>query len=203
MKKIKEAIIKSDSRMKGILVVMIAYTGIVVTTLNAGATNQIDNYVETIDIKVQDGDEAQKDYLVRQAAVSNVLEDLNVSLNPQDILNFDLNYKILKGEIMEENFEGEELDNIIILNDEDGNEVRFEFLDLVELEDEQYVVLLPVLEEGEEDDGEVVILKVEDSEEDSEQESYVSVENEETLMKVFNIFKEKFKDEFDFVDGEE
>ena len=87
MKKIKEAIIKSDSRMKGILVVMIAYTGIVVTTLNAGATNQIDNYVETIDIKVQDGDEAQKDYLVRQAAVSNVLEDLNVSLNPQDILN--------------------------------------------------------------------------------------------------------------------
>ena len=57
MKKIKEAIIKSDSRMKGILVVMIAYTGIVVTTLNAGATNQIDNYVETIDIKVQDGDE--------------------------------------------------------------------------------------------------------------------------------------------------
>ena len=92
MKKIKEAIIKSDSRMKGILVVMIAYTGIVVTTLNAGATNQIDNYVETIDIKVQDGDEAQKDYLVRQAAVSNVLEDLNVSLNPQDILNFDLNY---------------------------------------------------------------------------------------------------------------
>ena len=89
MKKIKEAIIKSDSRMKGILVVMIAYTGIVVTTLNAGATNQIDNYVETIDIKVQDGDEAQKDYLVRQAAVSNVLEDLNVSLNPQDILNFD------------------------------------------------------------------------------------------------------------------
>ena len=111
--------------------------------------------------------------------------------------------KILKGEIMEENFEGEELDNIITLNDEDGNEVKFEFLDLIELEDEQYVVLLPVLEEGEEDDGEVVILKLEDSEEDSEQESYVSVDSEETLMKVFNIFKDKFKDEFDFVDGEE
>lgn len=97
----------------------------------------------------------------------------------------------------------EELDNVVILNDEDGNEVKFEFLDLIELEDEQYVVLLPVLEEGEEDDGEVVILKLEDSEEDSEQESYVSVDSEETLMKVFNIFKDKFKDEFDFVDGEE
>ena len=89
------------------------------------------------------------------------------------------------------------------INDENGNEVKFEFLDLIELDDEQYVVLLPVLEEGEEDDGEVVILKVEDTDEDSEEESYVSVENEETLMKVFNIFKDKFKDEFDFVDSDE
>ena len=104
---------------------------------------------------------------------------------------------------MEENFGGEELDNIISLNDENGNEVKFEFLDLIELDDEQYVVLLPVLEEGDEDDGEVVILKVEDTDEDSEEESYVSVENEETLMKVFNIFKDKFKDEFDFVDSDE
>ena len=104
---------------------------------------------------------------------------------------------------MEENFDGEELDNIISLNDEDGNEVKFEFLDLIDSEDEQYVVLLPVLEEGEEDEGEVVILKLEDSDEDTEQESYVSVENEETLMKVFNIFKDKFRDEFDFVDSDE
>ena len=101
---------------------------------------------------------------------------------------------------MEENFDGEELDNIITLNDENGNEVKFEFLDLVELENEQYVVLLPVLEEGEEDDGEVVILKVEDTDEDSDEESYVSVDDEEVLMKVFNIFKDKFKDEFNFVD---
>lgn len=102
---------------------------------------------------------------------------------------------------MDENFEGEELDNIVILNDEDGNEVKFEFLDLVELDDEEYVVLLPVTEEGEEDEGEVVILKVEDNDdEESEEESYVSVEDEETLNKVFEIFKEKFKDDFDFVD---
>ena len=51
---------------------------------------------------------------------------------------------------MEEN---EELDNIIVLNDENGNEVKFEFLDLVELDDEEYVVLLPVTEEGEEEEG--------------------------------------------------
>lgn len=94
----------------------------------------------------------------------------------------------------------EELDNIIVLNDEDGNEVRFEFLDLIELEGEEYVVLLPISEEGEEDDGEVVILKVEDTDEESDEESYVSVDDEDTLNEVFEIFKEKFKDEFNFVD---
>ena len=101
---------------------------------------------------------------------------------------------------MEENFEGEELDNIVILNDEDGNEVKFEFLDLIDFEDEEYIVLLPVNEEGEEEEGEVVILKVEDTDEDAEEESYVSVDDEDTLNKVFEIFKEKFKDDFDFVD---
>ena len=102
---------------------------------------------------------------------------------------------------MNENYEGDELDNIVILNDEDGNEVKFEFLDLIDLDDEEYVVLLPITEDGEEDEGEGVILKVEDNDdEDSEEESYVSVEDEETLNKVFEIFKEKFKDDFDFVD---
>ena len=83
--------------------------------------------------------------------------------------------------------EGEDLDNIVILNDEDGNEVKFEFLDLVELDDEEYVILLPVVDDGVEEEGEVVILKVEDTDED-------------ILNKVFEIFKERFKDDFDFVD---
>ena len=105
----------------------------------------------------------------------------------------------------EENNElDENVSNIIILNDENGNEVQFEFLDLIEYDSEEYDVLLPVMEdEDEEDDGEVVILKVDDSDEDSDEESYVSVDNEETLTAVFEIFKDKFKDEFNFTDGEE
>ena len=95
---------------------------------------------------------------------------------------------------------GEELDNIIILNDENGNEVKFEFLDLIELDDEEYVVLLPMTEEGEEDEGEVVILKVEDVEDDPDMETYVSIDDEDTLNAVFEMFKEKFKDEFNFID---
>lgn len=102
---------------------------------------------------------------------------------------------------MDEN--NEELDNILVLNDEDGKEVQFEFLDLIEFEGEEYVVLLPVeAEEDSDEAGEVVILKVEDTE-NEEEESYVSVEDEETLNKVFEVFKEKFKDEFNFVGEDE
>ena len=100
----------------------------------------------------------------------------------------------------EENELDENLDNIIVLNDENGNEVQFEFLDLIEYDSEEYVVLLPVLEEGEEDDGEVVILKVDDSEESSDEESYISVDDEEVLTAVFEIFKEKFKETYNFTD---
>ena len=96
--------------------------------------------------------------------------------------------------------EGEELDNILTLNDEEGNEVEFEFLDLIEYEGEEYVILLPVEdEEDEEEPGEVVILKVEDTDNEDE-ESYVSVDDEEILNAVFEKFKEKFKDDFNFVD---
>ena len=98
---------------------------------------------------------------------------------------------------MSEDTNNEELDNIIILNDEEGNEAEFEFLDLIEYEGEEYVVLLPV--EEADDAGEVVILKLEDTESEDE-ESYVSVDDEDILNKVFEIFKEKFKDDFNFVD---
>ena len=91
----------------------------------------------------------------------------------------------------------EELDNIITLNDEDGKEVKFEFLDLIEYGREEYVILLPA-DEGENAE-EVVILKVEDTDSE-EEESYVGVEDQEILNAVFAIFKDKFKDEFNFVD---
>ncbi|MBQ8150350.1 MAG: DUF1292 domain-containing protein [Clostridia bacterium] len=90
-----------------------------------------------------------------------------------------------------------EIDNIIVLNDEDGNEVEFEFLDLIEYQDKEYVVLLPVDDE----DDEVVILMLEPGDEDSDEEAYVSVEDDQVLQAVFEIFKEKFKDEFNFTDN--
>lgn len=102
----------------------------------------------------------------------------------------------------EENIQNENLneeDNIVILTDEDGNDVKFQFLDLIEYNDDNFVVLLPA-EEDDEDDNEVVILK---EDKDAEEESYVSVDNEETLEKIFEIFKDKFKDEFIFEDDDQ
>ena len=93
----------------------------------------------------------------------------------------------------------EELENIVVLTDENGNEVSFEYLDLIEYEGAEYVVLLPV--EGNEDD-EVQILKVEPIPGSDDEESYVSVEDEETLFAIFDIFREHFADDFDFEEEE-
>ena len=90
----------------------------------------------------------------------------------------------------------ENQDFMITLNDDEGNEVNFEFLDLINYEDEEYVVLLP---DDDEETPDVVILKVLETGDD-EEETYVGVDNEETLQAVFGIFKEKFKDVFDFTD---
>ena len=91
----------------------------------------------------------------------------------------------------------DEMSNKVVLNDEDGNEVEFEFLDLVEYNGEEYVVMLPCDETT--DDGMVVILKLEQTD-DEDLESYVAVEDEQTLNAVFEIFKERFKEEFTFED---
>ena len=89
----------------------------------------------------------------------------------------------------------EKMDNIITLKGENGA-VQFEFLDLIMYQGSEYVILLPVSDES----GEVVILMMESKSEDNEEISYVGVEDEETLLRVFDIFKERFVHMFDFID---
>lgn len=93
--------------------------------------------------------------------------------------------------------EEEEMDdNIITMLDENGDEVDFEFLDLIEYEGKNYVVLVPA-EESEEADT-VVILEAVEVEDDMEE--YHSIADQELVDTIFEIFKEKNKDEFNFVD---
>lgn len=94
----------------------------------------------------------------------------------------------------------DELNNIIVMNDEDGNECEFEFLDMIEYDGEEYVVLLPVDDDENDEGGEVVILKCDDSHAPDGEEGYVSIDDEDVLQAVFEIFKERFADEFDFTD---
>ena len=96
----------------------------------------------------------------------------------------------------EEEFDEEELENLVYLSDEDGNEVAFEYLDSVEYKGDEYVVLIST----DEDDDEVVILKVEPTPDDEEEEDFVTVESEAVAQAVFDIFKERNKDYFNFAE---
>ena len=93
--------------------------------------------------------------------------------------------------------ENEELDNLVVLTDENGNDMEFEWLDTIQMEEEQYIVLLPM---DDEDAEEVVILKMEATSEDAETENFLPVEDEEELSKVYEVFKERNKENFDFID---
>ena len=93
------------------------------------------------------------------------------------------------------NEQGDIMDNIVILNDALGREHSFELLDIIAYEGREYIILLPT----EDETGEVVILKLEGGDNDGN-ESYVSVEDEETLNAVYAIFKKKHGNDFDFAD---
>lgn len=86
-------------------------------------------------------------------------------------------------------------EEIVVLEDEDGNEVEFELGDKVVYEGKEYVVLLPL----DEDDSGIVILEYQEGG-DEEGDLYLDVEDESVLNAVFDMFKEKYADEFDFVD---
>ena len=86
----------------------------------------------------------------------------------------------------------EEEASILSLTDENGEETEFEYLDCVELNGVEYLVLMPL----EDEEGQIVILAVEPV--DEETENYLSVQDENLLNEVFAIFKEKYKDVMTF-----
>ena len=92
---------------------------------------------------------------------------------------------------MEEIINEEEV-SIQTLTDENGEDVDFEYMDSIEYEGKEYLVLIPVEDES----GEIVILEIEPV--DEETENYLSVDDEAVLNAVFGIFKEKYKDVLEF-----
>ena len=88
----------------------------------------------------------------------------------------------------------QEEDNLITLTDENGEETTFEYLDCIEYQGKEYLVLIP----DEEDADEIVILEIEPV--DEENENYLAVEDEATLEAVYGIFKERYKDVLNFAE---
>ena len=83
---------------------------------------------------------------------------------------------------------------ILTLTDEYGNDVDFEYLDCLEYQDKEYLVLMP----ADEAETQIVILEVEPV--DDENENYLAVEDEAVLDAVYGMFKEKYKDVLTFED---
>ena len=101
---------------------------------------------------------------------------------------------------MEQNDRAEK--DVISLLDEEGKEHEFEIVDALELDDRQYLALVPLYDESQaaealEDSGELVILRVSD-EEDEDGEQYLdAVDNEEEYTRVADLFMARLEDYFE------
>ncbi len=94
----------------------------------------------------------------------------------------------------EKNLLPEEEANILTLTGENGEEIDFELLAVIEHEEKEYAVVLPV----EDDSGEVVILQIEAVDEDTD--SFLAVDDDAVLEAVYAAFKELYKDILNFED---
>lgn len=86
-------------------------------------------------------------------------------------------------------------EGIIELTDEDGVTTQFEYLTTIEYQDELYVVLM-VLDDEETDDeeGEVLILKIEQDPE-TQEDIYVTIDDENVSNAVFQLFLDMMEEE--------
>ncbi len=89
----------------------------------------------------------------------------------------------------------EDRDDIVVLVDENGEEIEFEHLDTIEMNGNEYVVLTPLEEEGEQNDSEeeeVIILKIKHNE--NGDDSFLTIKDDEELDEVFEEFQARMDD---------
>ena len=88
---------------------------------------------------------------------------------------------------------------LLELTDMDGNEVLYELLDVVPLNEKEYIVVVPYVE-GESDAVEAVEIYeiVPDEEEDTE--TYVGLKSAEEVDQVYQEFKKRSEEFFSFED---
>lgn len=85
---------------------------------------------------------------------------------------------------------------IVSVVDDDGEEHIFEELDVIELDDKEYVALLPVYDDEVVDENGELILLIRNYDGD---EIYLEpIEDEDEFMKIGKMFEERLADMFDF-----
>lgn len=137
---------------------------------------------------------------IKSADTAQFQTELDLLLgSPSYIINISQTAEAIHGG-KEEHMENENLQleeeetSILTLTDENGQDVDFEYLDCIEYQGKEYLVLMPT----DEPSTEIVILEVEPV--DEENENYLSVSDEAILNAVYDIFKEKYKDILTFED---
>ncbi|MBR5498015.1 MAG: DUF1292 domain-containing protein [Clostridia bacterium] len=87
---------------------------------------------------------------------------------------------------------------IVSVVDENGEEHIFEELDTLEIDDNEYVALLPIYDdEVADEDGELIILK---RNYDGDEIYLEPIEDDDEFMKIGKMFEERLSDIFDFND---
>ena len=86
-----------------------------------------------------------------------------------------------------------EEENIVKLKDDNGNINDYEFFDIINYENTNYGVFLPL-----EDNKSIVILKQGNKTKDNKNIEYSKVENSNILIEILNIIKNKYEEDFNF-----
>ncbi|MDK2991264.1 MAG: hypothetical protein PWP48_497 [Clostridiales bacterium] len=86
-------------------------------------------------------------------------------------------------------------ENIVTLIDEDDNEVQFEHILTLEIDDKEYVLLSPLEPMEDLDQDEAIVLRIEQDE--NGEDIYVSIDDEDEMQAVYDAYMEIISDEED------
>lgn len=89
-----------------------------------------------------------------------------------------------------ESMDFENMDNTIVLKDQNGNDVTYEFLDLMEYRNREFIIMLPV---DTDDKTGVEIMEVVEDPDNEGAEAFIPVMDQELLEAVFQTFKRNFE----------
>lgn len=86
-------------------------------------------------------------------------------------------------------------ENIIILEDENGNQVEFAVIDVYELNNNTYFAMVEVVEAGDDESDEVLIMKVDKI--DTDDAELIPVTDEDELQAAFDEFLKRDEEGFE------